>query len=69
MYHLITQELGYELSTMRRWLDRVAALTLVEFCHNWDNGPDYYFIATPSGLLAEPGPTPDSGRLWVSGAS
>lgn len=30
-------------------------MALQEFCHNWDNGPDFYFIATPAGARAEPG--------------
>ena len=47
LYELVTETLGYELSTMGRWLERTPAMTLQEFCHNWENGPDFYFIATP----------------------
>jgi FkbM family methyltransferase len=63
MYNLITQEFGYELSTMSRWLDRVAAFTLAEFCHNSENGPDYYFIASPAGVRAEPNALANRGRI------
>lgn len=52
MYMLITERFGYDLSTMARWLARSTALTQEEFCHNWHNGPDYYFIATASGVAA-----------------
>lgn len=48
LFELITLEFGYDLSTMRRWLDKQPAFTMEEFQHNWDNGPDYYFIATPT---------------------
>jgi FkbM family methyltransferase len=47
LFTLVTQTLGYELSTMGRWLGKQQAYTQQEFCHNWDHGPDYYFIATP----------------------
>jgi hypothetical protein len=39
-------DLDYELSTMRRWLDRREPYTREEFEENWVNGPDYYFIAS-----------------------
>lgn len=56
LYHLVGRTFGYELSTMGRWLGRKRAYTLEEFCHNWDHGPDYYFIATPAGVPAgQPG--------------
>lgn len=55
LYDLVTTTLGCELSTMRRWLRKEPAMALQEFCHNWDNGPDFYFIATPAGARAEPG--------------
>jgi FkbM family methyltransferase len=58
LYGLITKTLGYELSTMGRWLGRESAMTRQEFDHNWENGPDFYFIATPAGVRAEPGAAP-----------
>ncbi len=61
LYDLVTKTLGYELSTMGRWLGRGPAMTLQEFSHNWDNGPDFYFIATRVGALAEPAAAPDGG--------
>ena len=47
LFDLITVELGYQLSTMRRWLDAAPAYTRREFLHNWHHGPDYYFLAAP----------------------
>ena len=61
LYDLVTKTLGYELSTMGRWLGREPAMTLQEFSHNWDNGPDFYFIATRAGALAEPAAAPNRG--------
>jgi FkbM family methyltransferase len=49
VYLLVTQTLGYELSTMRRWLKQEAPYTREEFEHNWNHGPDYYFLAIPKG--------------------
>ena len=40
LYRLITATLGYDLSTMRRWLDGGPAYTLEEFTLNWHAGPD-----------------------------
>jgi FkbM family methyltransferase len=54
LYDLVVKGLGYELSTMGRWLGRKPAMTHHEFCRNWDHGPDFYFIATPAGARAEP---------------
>jgi FkbM family methyltransferase len=45
VYSLITETFGYELSTMSRWLGGAPAYTQGEFRLNWENGPDYYFIA------------------------
>lgn len=47
MYTLLTDDLGYDLSTMRRWLDRKSPYSQDEFVRNWTHGPDYYFIAAP----------------------
>ena len=47
VHSLVTETLGYELSTMERWLRRKAPLTRVEFDKNWHHGPEYYFIASP----------------------
>ena len=49
LFELVTRGLGeYELSTMTRWLRGRRPLTIERFCHNWQNGPDFYFIATPA---------------------
>lgn len=53
VYSLITETFGYELSTMSRWLGGTPAYTRGEFRLNWENGPDYYFIATTAS--AAPG--------------
>jgi FkbM family methyltransferase len=45
LFSLVTT-FGYNLSTMRRWLDQAAPFTVEGFCQNWENGPDFYFIAT-----------------------
>lgn len=55
LYELVVEVLGYELSTMGRWLGQQPGMTLQEFCHNWENGPDFYFISTPPGVRAQPG--------------
>jgi FkbM family methyltransferase len=47
VYLFTTEVLGYELSTMERWLKRKAAYTRGEFNRNWQDGSEYYFIATP----------------------
>ena len=47
VYLLVTETLGYELSTMERWLKQGVPYNQGEFGKNWNNGPDYYFIATP----------------------
>ena len=39
--------LSYSLSTMQRWLGSASPYTREEFENNWQNGPDYYFIAMP----------------------
>jgi FkbM family methyltransferase len=52
LYELVTDTLGYELSTMGRWLAAQSGMTSREFCQNWDEGPDYYFIAVPFGRAA-----------------
>jgi FkbM family methyltransferase len=47
VYSLLTETLGYELSTMDRWLNRKAPYTREEFENNWEACLEYYFIATP----------------------
>lgn len=47
VYLLVTQTLGFELSTMERWLKRDPGYTREEFQRNWNEGPEYYFIAAP----------------------
>jgi FkbM family methyltransferase len=51
LYRLMDETLGYELSTMERWLERRAAYNREEFCTNWNTGSEYYFIATPKNGL------------------
>jgi FkbM family methyltransferase len=46
-YELVTCELGYQLSTMTRWFRGWPPLSPEGFVHNWSNGPNFYFIATP----------------------
>jgi FkbM family methyltransferase len=48
LFRLVTEKFGYRLSTMRRWLVMEPDYTLEEFCWNWQNGPDFYFIAAPT---------------------
>jgi FkbM family methyltransferase len=47
LYSFAEENLGYELSTMERWLQRVAPYDREEFEKNWNDGPEFYFIATP----------------------
>jgi hypothetical protein len=53
VYRFITEQLGYHLSTMRRWLADRSPYSLTEFCGNWYDGPDFYFIAYPVGSVGE----------------
>ena len=48
VYLLITETLGYELSTMEHWLKRKLPFTRDAFEKNWNYGPEFYFIATPA---------------------
>jgi FkbM family methyltransferase len=43
-------ELGYSISTMRRWLDGKPPLTSAQFDQNWNHGPEYYFLAVPAAM-------------------
>lgn len=47
VYSFITDQLGYHLSTMQRWLADQSPHSLTEFSRNWYDGPDFYFIAYP----------------------
>jgi FkbM family methyltransferase len=63
VYCLITEQFGYHLSTVQRWLARQAPYSQTEFCQNWHNGSlqlrkrrgrfhrhpftHFYFIAYP----------------------
>jgi FkbM family methyltransferase len=47
VYSLVTESLGYDLSTMERWLGRKAPYNQQEFDKNWKQGNEFYFIATP----------------------
>jgi FkbM family methyltransferase len=51
LFSLVTG-LGYEVSTMRWWLDGRNGYSPDSFRHNWENGPDYYFIATPGNVTS-----------------
>jgi FkbM family methyltransferase len=46
MYDLFA-ELNYDLSTMKRWLQRTAPLSRTEFTENWCHGPDFFWFASP----------------------
>jgi FkbM family methyltransferase len=48
VFLLVTETLGYELSTMERWLNRRRGYVRDEFSKNWYDGPAYYFIAAPT---------------------
>ena len=48
LYDLVTSTIGYDVSTMARYLAGEAPMTKQQFLHNWDHGPDFYFIATPA---------------------
>lgn len=56
IYDFLVTELGYELTTMQRWLARQAPYTRDEYRQNWEQGPDYYFLAAP-GSAAIPSNT------------
>src|SRR5262249_30545565 len=49
LYDLVTGELGLRLGLMTQWLAGRAdqPMTNEEFARNWNDGPDYYFIAYP----------------------
>jgi FkbM family methyltransferase len=49
VYRFMAETLGYELSTMERWLKRKPPYTREEYENDWNHGPEYYFIATPAG--------------------
>jgi len=47
VYLFITETLGYELSTMERWLKGKPPYTREAYENDWNYGPEYYFIASP----------------------
>jgi FkbM family methyltransferase len=47
LYLLAGETLGYELSTMERWLQRRGPYSREEFAENWYHGHESFFIATP----------------------
>lgn len=49
LFRLLTEQFGYHLSTMCRWLAGVTPYSETEFCFNWSNGPDFFFLAYPRG--------------------
>jgi FkbM family methyltransferase len=44
---LLVDELGYRISTMRRWLGGDAPHTAASFRTAWETGEDYFFLAEP----------------------
>jgi FkbM family methyltransferase len=50
LFTLLADDMEYDLSTMQRWLGGRPAYSREEFRHNWEHGPDYYFIAVPRAL-------------------
>jgi FkbM family methyltransferase len=47
IFLFITEALEFELSTMERWLKGKPPYSREEYENNWNQGPEYYFIATP----------------------
>ena len=43
----LLDEIGYSVSTMRRWLTGLAPAGPEWFCRNWHEGPEFFFIAVP----------------------
>jgi FkbM family methyltransferase len=48
VYRFMADTLGYDLSTMERWLKKEPPYTREEYENQWNHGPEYYFIATPT---------------------
>lgn len=48
LYNLVSETMGYHLSTMDNWLNGLPAYDLNSFQENWNLGPEYYFIAYPA---------------------
>jgi FkbM family methyltransferase len=48
VYRFITETLRYDPSTMGRWLKQKPPYTREEYENDWNHGPEYYFIATPT---------------------
>jgi hypothetical protein len=46
-YDLMVDELNYKISTMGNWLNGSPAYDRDSFIQNWQDGPEYYFIAVP----------------------
>lgn len=47
LYQFVEEALEYDLSTMKRWLQRRPPYSREEFEENWKHGHEYYFIAVP----------------------
>lgn len=47
MFSLVTGRLGYDLSTMARWLEGAPSLTAADFAHNWAHGTGLLFHRYP----------------------
>jgi hypothetical protein len=50
MHGLLTQELGYRLSTMKRWLAGGPPMEAAELRRHWHEDSEYYYIAYPRVL-------------------
>ncbi|MGB8324588.1 MAG: FkbM family methyltransferase [Candidatus Acidiferrum sp.] len=48
VYRFMAETLGYQLSTMERWLKGKPPYTQEEYENDWNHGPEYCFIATPT---------------------
>lgn len=51
LYYLVTDTMGYHISTMGNWLAGLPSYDVNSFRENWNAGPEYYFIAYPMNLM------------------
>jgi hypothetical protein len=47
LYWLFSISYGYTVSTMKRWLDHQRPFRQEEFRQVWNDGSDWYFLASP----------------------
>ena len=57
LYRLVTEEFGYRLTTLQRHEQGRTPFTAAEFSNNWEQGPDYFFLAYPPESPIAPRPT------------